>query len=241
MPGYTTWFTGNEMILVAGNPGHEANVRMQLIGGGGELIGTDHLPGFVNYFVGSDSSKWHHDASIYDRIMREHAYPGIDVVYRTNGSELEYDLVVAPSADPNLVKLHFDGAKRIEIDSAGNLILSTAAGEIRQRKPNVFQNLPGGQVTLDGHFVLEDHDKVGFKVAAYDRSKALVIDPAITYSTYLDGTTGGSSANAIAQTPIPPQATFMSTLRAKQPRPTFQRSILNRLVLAEIMVLGMSS
>jgi hypothetical protein len=197
MPGYTAWFTRKELILSAGDPKHQAKLRMQLVGGGGELIGEDRLPGKVNYFVGSDSTKWHRGVPIYGRIMRRYAYPGIDVVYRIEGAEIEYDLIVAPDADPNRIKLHFDGAKRVRIDSTGDLVLSTTAGEIRQRKPTVYQESSSGLKALDGHFVLEGKGRVGFELAHYDRSKALVIDPSIAYSTYVGGT-GLSAGTSLA-------------------------------------------
>lgn len=201
MPGYTVWFTRKDVTVIAGDLKHNARVRMQLTGSGGDLIAADRLPGKVNYFLGSDPAKWHREVALYDHIIHQHAYPGIDVVYRIIEGELEYDLIVAPGANPNWIKLQFSGAKTVRIDSAGNLTLSTAVGEIHQRKPNVYQNSSSGQQALQGHFVLESRDRVGFKLAAYDRAKPLIIDPSIVYSTYLSGAAaspGASIADSVA-------------------------------------------
>jgi hypothetical protein len=193
MSGYTAWFTDRDVILTAGDRVHPAKVHMQLVDSGGTVHAGERLPGRVNYFIGSDAAKWHRGIPIYDRIVRQHAYPGIDVVYRIAGNELEYDLVVAPGGDPNQIKLRFTGAKLIHLDPAGSLILSTAAGEIRQHRPDVYEQGAAIRKKLDGWFVVSGKNAT-FAIDAYDRSKALVIDPAIAYSTYLGGTNGGSTA-----------------------------------------------
>lgn len=199
MSGYTAWFTDRDVILTAGNRLHPTKVHMQFVGSGGHLQTGDSLPGKVNYFVGSDATKWQRGVPIYEHIIRQHAYPGINVIYRIARSELEYDLVVAPGADPNRIKLHFTGAKRVRVDKGGDLVLSTAVGEIRQRKPDVYEESSAGREPLKGRFVLLGKTNAGFVVAAHDRSRALLIDPAIVYSTFL-GTASIVNGYPIGQT-----------------------------------------
>jgi hypothetical protein len=187
VPGYTVSFTRKEVVLTAVDPKHTARLRMQLARSNGELVGADPLPGKVNYFLGSDPAKWQRGVPIYGRIIRRNAYPGIDVVYRIEDAKIEYDLIVAPDADPRRIKLYFNGAKRLTIDSSGDLVLVTTAGEVRLRKPTVYQESSSGRKELDGDFVLDSKGQVGFKLAHYDSSKALVIDPVIVYSSYLGG------------------------------------------------------
>jgi len=66
-----------------------------------------------------------------------------------------------------------------------------------QRAPIIYQEIDGARRTISGRYVLEGKTQVGFQVAAYDRTKPLVIDPVLVYSTYLGGT-GGESAHGIA-------------------------------------------
>ena len=48
-----------------------------------------------------------------------------------------------------------------------------------------------------GGFALREDGKVGFELAAYDRRRALVIDPVLTYSTYFGGS-GSEACSGIA-------------------------------------------
>jgi Beta-propeller repeat len=126
----------------------------------------------------------------------EDVYPGVDAIYYGNQGQLEYDLVVAPGANPRAVQLAFQGAG-LTIGTEGDLVLSIPGGEIRMRKPLIYQEVSGIRVPIPGGWVLLGLRQAGFEMAAYDRARPLVIDPVLSYSTYL----GGSSfdqADAIA-------------------------------------------
>ena len=71
---------------------------------------------------------------------------------------------------------------------------------IHQLKPRIYQEVEGVRQEIPGGYVLKNTDQVGVHVAAYDATRPLVIDPVLTYSTYLGGSGPGSSesGNAIA-------------------------------------------
>lgn len=111
--------------------------------------------------------------------------------------ELEYDLIVAPQADPSVIRMEFEGAQDLRIDANGDLVLTTAAGELRQRKPAIYQEVNGVRRSVQGKYVLLAGELVGFETARYDPAEPLVIDPVLTYSTYLGGD-GNESVTGIA-------------------------------------------
>jgi beta-propeller repeat-containing protein/HYR domain-containing protein len=148
--------------------------------------GLDPLPGIVNYFLGNDPAKWRTNVPTYARVGYQDIYPGIDLVFYGNQRQLEYDFVVRPGADPSSITLNFQGADRVEVDAQGDLVLYTAAGTIRQRKPLIYQEVDGVRTEVQGGYVLRDRHRVTFQVAAYDISQPLVIDP-VLFSTYLGG------------------------------------------------------
>jgi uncharacterized protein (TIGR03437 family) len=158
-------------------------VRLKFIGANPspQIEGLDELPGKSNYLIGNDPKLWHTSVPNYAKVRYREVYPGVDLIFYGNQHRLEYDFVVNPGADPNSIKLSFDGVKRLRIDRHGDLILEMPAGEVRQQKPAIYQEVDGERRSVAGHYEIRDR-RVGFKVASYDRSRPLVIDPVLEYS-----------------------------------------------------------
>ena len=171
----------------------EANtsvLRMKLAGArpNAQVVGTDALPGKSNYLIGNDPAKWRRNVPQFSRVRYSQIYPGVDLVYYGNQGQLEYDFRVAPGADPKSIQLSFQGARELRVDS-GDLIVDTGDGDVRLKAPRVYQEQEGSsRKTVKGRFALLARDRVGFEIGDYDRSRMLVIDPMLTYSTYLGGT-----------------------------------------------------
>ena len=207
--GYNLFITANEAVLTlrggagansgAANalraPAARAVLRMKLVGAdiGAQPVGLEELPGKVNYFVGSEPDKWRKDVPTFAKVLCGGVYPGVDLVYYGNQQQLEYDFVVAPGTDPRAIALQFRGAERLALGSDGELLLIIADGEVRMHKPVLYQTAAdGGRREVAGQYVLTGRDQVGFKVGAYDASQPLVIDPILSYATYL-----GSGGNEL--------------------------------------------
>ena len=130
----------------------------------------------------------------YGKVAYEGVYPGIDVVYYGNQRQLEYDFVVAPGADPRVIRLKFD-ADRVSTDN-GDLVLQTQYGSLRQLKPVVYQEVDGERRYIAANYTVHNKE-ARFSIGAYDHSKKLVIDPILVYSTFLGGS-GVENGNAVA-------------------------------------------
>jgi hypothetical protein len=165
-------------------------VRIKLMGANPapQIEGAEALPGKSNYLIGNDPSKWRRNVTSYGKVRYRGIYPGIDLIYYGNQQQLEYDFVVAAGADPNAIKLDFGGARQIQIDAQGDLVLDTGSGKVRQRKAVVYQRVNGRRREIANRYVLTGERHVRFEIAAYDRALPLVIDPVLSYSTYLGGT-----------------------------------------------------
>jgi hypothetical protein len=192
-----------------------AVVRMKLVGANpkAEVVGLEQLPGKVNYFIGNDPKKWRTNIPTYAKVQYQAVYPRVNLVYYGNQRQLEYDFVISPGADPSTIKLAFEGGEKIEIDAQGDLILHTTLGDLRLHKPLVYQVVGGIRKEVSAAYVLSSDSEpsnpkskiensksqvVGFRVAAYDASKPLVIDPVLSYSTYLGGSGPEEESRAIA-------------------------------------------
>src|SRR5712672_1576210 len=203
-PGYSLYLTAGEAVLVLAKPDAKAQeksvaLRMSLVGAARKphITGLDELPGKANYFIGKDRSKWRANVPTYAKVQYRNVYPGVDLVYYGNQRQLEYDFVVAPGADPKRIALGFKGADKLEIDAKGDLVLRAAGGEVRQHKPVVYQEIDGIRQEIDGGYVRKGANRVGFRLAAYDTARPLIIDPVLSYSTYLGGS-GREKGLAIA-------------------------------------------
>ena len=179
-------------------------VRMQLVGANPrpKVAGAKRLPGEVNYFLGREPQKWHTRVPTFREVRYDEVYPGVDLVYYGNQRQLEYDFVVAPGADPRRIRLAFAGAKQVEVAPNGDLVLHTPGGDIRQQKPLLYQKVAGVRRAVSGGYTLlptsepqatgnapspEAGCQVGFQVAHYDVTQPLVIDPVLSYATFLGG------------------------------------------------------
>jgi hypothetical protein len=172
-------------------PNSEAAVRMQLVGGNSNalLTASDQLPGKSNYIRGKDPRNWHTDVSHYARVSYTNIYPGINLAYHGEQSRLEFDFIVAPRSTPAPIDLAFNGAQHLATDASGNLIVSSGAGDVVLHKPVAYQRQDGTRQPVDARFVLKAANQVRFELGSYDRSRELVIDPTVTYATYLGGST----------------------------------------------------
>ena len=198
--GRTTLFlTGDEAVLsLSGSRGGTSVVRLSLNGAEAEpvLEPSNRLAGVTNYLVGKDRRKWITGVEGYGQVRYRSVYPGVDLVFHGGDQGLEYDFVVAPGADPGVIDMEMTGGRNLRVDPAGDLVLATSGGELRQPRPLVSQSEGDGRATVAGSFSLHGR-RVGFDIGAYDHEKALVIDPVLAYSSYLGGR-GEEFANAVA-------------------------------------------
>lgn len=186
-------------------------MRMRWVGANetSQLFGVEDLPGKVHYFVGKDPKRWRTHIQTFQKIKYESVYPGIDLIYYGNPRQLEYDFVVAPGADPTLIRLDVDmGSAHPSswVSDSGDLILSTDGGGIRMKKPLIYQEMGGVRSVVEGRYLLapiggegqgmgkrderRGRSQISFQIAAYDAAYPLVIDPVLEYSTFVGGSGG---------------------------------------------------
>lgn len=215
--GYRLFLTGNDALVALKKPlpistsamppadrGVSTLLRMRLSGANtnATVVGVDKLAGQSNYFVGNDPKQWRTQVPEYASVRYERIYPGIDLIYHGNQSQLEYDFVAAPGADVSTITMEvttlqpdLEGNETRDevparLDSEGNLVLDAEDGQVMLHKPVVYQTDSRkrmGRIYVDARYVVRCGNRVSFEVGTYDPSKALIIDPILSYSTYLGG------------------------------------------------------
>ena len=163
--------------------GQKGVLRMQFVGAKPTAPDVEEkLPGVVHYYLGKDPKNWKIDVPTFARVRYRDVYPGIDVVYYgkpglANGSGFEYDLIVAPGADPRRIRLAFEGAESRRLAANGDLVLTVDGREVRHHKPDIYQEIAGERRPVEGRYVFAANGEIRFQVGAYVASVALVIDP----------------------------------------------------------------
>src|SRR5271157_5069840 len=201
--GYSLFLTPDEVILnlerqkpasSSQAPGRKPEatpvdiLRMKLVGAntGAAVAGVDPQPGVVSYLIGNDPKKWHSGIPTYGKVEYLQIYPGVDLVFYGNQRQLEYDFVVAPGADPSRIAWRIDGA-RARVDAQGNLVLTADNGPASFKKPVLYQLDGDKKTSVEGSFAVAGN-QVRFRLGSYDHSKALIVDPVLSYASYLAGT-----------------------------------------------------
>ncbi len=191
--GYRVFLTDAETVFLlprGGGGAPAADVLRMSFEGAAPAVpaGEEPLPGRSHYFLGKDPAKWVTGAPHFGAVASRGILPGIDVRWRgLEGNRLEYDLVVAPGADPGSVVLRFDGARSAEVDPSGDLLVRTAGGILRHGRPVAWQEVEGARRPVSARFAPVGGGRVGFATGPFDRGLPLVIDPVVGFSTYLGG------------------------------------------------------
>ncbi len=203
--GYGLFLTSDQAVLTLGSRPKSPVVRMKLAGVNPSAVvtGDEQLPGISNYFIGNNPANWHRDIPQFARVRYQKVYPGIDLVYYGKQGQLEYDFEVAPGSDPQTIAFQFEGSRKARIDHQGDLVLATSSGEVKLKAPRIYQNEDSQRKLVAGRFLVRNDGKVGFDVGSYDRSRVLVIDPVLAFSTYFGGT-GNESCSVITGVATPP-------------------------------------
>ncbi|MCU1271411.1 MAG: uncharacterized protein JWN74_2705 [Acidobacteriaceae bacterium] len=200
--GYGLYLMSSEAVLTLPQRSptglQQAAVEMQLAGANqqSEMVGTEQLAGHSNYFIGNDSSRWLRNIPQFGRVQYRGVYPGINLSFYGNQNRLEYDFEVSPGSDAQQIELNFKGATNVSVVGNGDLVLGLEGRELRFQSPHIYQKSSAGVQTVAGSFVLRGKNSAGFEVGPYDRSRTLVIDPVLAFSSYLGGT-GNESCTAI--------------------------------------------
>ena len=185
-------------------------VRLRYEGAGATptIVPTTQLPGAANYLLGADTSAWRTSLPTYAGITYQQLYPGIDLGYDGTDGHLKSTYTIAAGADPSRIRWRYQGARDVQVDTAGNLRIlldafeggrptATATYTITEHAPVAWQIVNGQRVPVSVRYLVSQNATISFVLGTYDLQRPLIIDPTLVYSLYL----GGSSedeGNAIA-------------------------------------------
>lgn len=154
-----------------------------------QKIPEKKMPGYANYYIGNDKTRWASGVNSYALVTYRNIYPGVDVRYYSENGFVKYDLLVAPGGRVEDIVLAYEGVSSLRLVK-GELEVKTSVSEVREQAPFSYQVTESGRREVACSYVLKNNT-VSFKVSGYDPTKPLVIDPTLVFTTYA----GSSSDN----------------------------------------------
>jgi len=180
-------------------------VKLDFVGANADVrpLGEEKTGAVISYFKGKPE-EWKAGLPTYSRIVYKDLWPGIDVTYYGTVDKMKYEFIVHPGSDPSLIRLAYRGASTVEVNGEGRLEVRTPAGGFADDRPVGYQEINGDRVDVALRYLLEEQSVIKpgpggeeavtksyvyrFEVGDYDRTKPLVLDPAVfVYCGYIGG------------------------------------------------------
>jgi hypothetical protein len=166
-------------------------LRLKWIGANShtQIVAEHPLTGRINYLIGHDPRQWHTNIPTYARVRYRDLFPGVDAVFYGKEGEIEYDMVLGPGVDPGKVRFTPEGARSIRLAPNGDLVLALENAKVLQHRPRVYQENNGRRRLLAARYLIHNDKTVSYEIAGLDRKLPVVIDPTLSYSTYIGSDT----------------------------------------------------
>ncbi len=185
-------------LTLAAGKNTVSRVRMRLVDASKSAVleANGALEGRTNYLLGSDSARWLRNLPNYAQVRYSGIYPGIDLLFYGNRRTLEHDFELQPGADPSRIAFCLEGAESVTLGAKGDLQIKLAGGNITLNRPVAYQNVAGERHGVDAAFLVGRDGTVRFRMGRYDAAQKLIIDPTLSFATYLDRLSDGVDAVA---------------------------------------------
>jgi len=144
-----------------------------------------------HYFLGNDARRWRSNVAEWTAFLHKDLYPGIDAWIRDSTGDLAVDYRIAPGVDPSVIRWHYPGASRIELDADGNARIETPAGILWETAPRAYQQTPNGEREVRVRFRLTETESgtaLSFDLGKYDKKMPLVVDPKLVFASFSGST-----------------------------------------------------
>ncbi len=189
--GYSAMFLADGSVCYfydAGAQSQEYTLRIEFPGRNDdvELAADSRLTSVTNVYEGQDPRGWIASIPNFARLRARSLYPGVDLIWRSRGGDLEQVFLVDPDGDPGRIRIHFPEATSVSLDDTGAAHLGTTMGKLRIHPPFAYQMVRGRRQKVEIGY-RADGKVLSFAVGGYDKTRRLVIDPTLSVSTYLGG------------------------------------------------------
>ncbi|MEP7367406.1 MAG: SBBP repeat-containing protein [Acidobacteriota bacterium] len=160
------------------------------------IEGMQPLATRVNYLRGAGQQSVQ-DVPAFAAVAYRELYEGVDMIFAAEAGNLKTEFIVQPGTDHRVIRIRYRGAQSVEVEEEGGLVVHTSKGSFREHAPIAYQDLPEGRRYLGASYFMQGDETAGYLIEEYNHQVPLVIDPVLTYSTYIGGTRS-DAGNSIA-------------------------------------------
>ena len=159
-----------------------------------QLHAEQELPGKLNFLVGQDPNQWRQGQSTYERIRYENLFEGTDLIYKGQSGAFKSEFHVEAGVNHKIIEWYYKDATQLKISPAGRLQIESSGEWFDEHIPAAYElDALGKRIPRNTYYELRADGRVGFRVDGRNLNNRLVIDPVLTYSTYI----GGRQADAV--------------------------------------------
>ena len=138
---------------------------------------------FTESYFGGINTEGINNVYSFEKVTYKEVYPNIDWVIYSAYGRIKYDFVVRPGGRPEQIKLKIRDAGKVSITRAGDLLMETKLGAVRETAPVSYAN---GQAVAT-KFRKDNDGNINFEIGYYSPDAVLTIDPSVSWSTYYGG------------------------------------------------------
>lgn len=185
IPGVTLRFSPSDVDLQTSSGRKGFRIHFEGATAHARLEGRERLPSETHYLIGRNSAEWRTHVANFGQVRYSGLYPGIDAVFYGNADRLEHDFIVSPGTNYRQIHMRLPSSVHPSVDASGDLIIHLPDGQVRMHRPTIYQDGSTGREYVNGSFRVRSDGDIGFTIERYDTSRILVIDPILSFSTYL--------------------------------------------------------
>ena len=135
-----------------------------------------------NYYLG-EKQKWASNVPIFNEVLQENIYKGIDLRIYNHDENLKYDLILSKGADVSEVIMKYQHVESLTLVN-GSLLIQTSVNTIKEMRPYAYQIINNDTIEVKCDYVVKKQT-VGFKFPqGFNSNFSVIIDPTLIFSTY---------------------------------------------------------
>ncbi len=177
-----------------------SHMRLNWLGANAQplVAGERKQKGESNYLLTANRKNWRRHVAHYSDVKLSHLYPGVDLKFHGDGDKLEFDYLVAPGADPSVVRMGIGTPSLVNLNAQGQLEISDLGDELVLQAPVAYQDILGRRQPVQVAYVLAERHEVRLALGPYDKKYPLVIDPVLSFAAQFGATSNLTLATDVA-------------------------------------------